>query len=63
MSQWNGGTGIDKFAGAPPPMTIQLTPIKGVVPAKVVPPAKVMPPRRYHFSWCHPPCQGVYSNK
>ena len=63
MSQWNGGTGIAKFSGAAPLMTVQLIPIKGPVPAKVMPPAKVVPPRRHHFSWYNPPCQGGYSIK
>ena len=31
MSPWSGGTGISKFAGAAPLMTIQLTAIQGAV--------------------------------
>ena len=63
MSPWSGGTGIAKFAGAAPLITVHLTAIQGAVRSKVVPPAKVVPPRRHHYSWCHPPCQGVYSIK
>ena len=63
MSLWSGGTGMAKIAGATPLMTVQLTAIKGAVPFKMVPPAKVVPPRRHHYSWCHHPCQGVYSIK
>ena len=48
MSQWSGGTGIAKFAGAAPLMTVQLTAIQGAVPSKVVPPAKVVPPSKHH---------------
>ena len=63
MSLWSEGTGIAKFAGAAPFMTVQLTVIQGAVPSEVVPPAKVVPPRRHHCSWSHPPCQGVCSIK
>ena len=61
MSPWIPG-GIAKFSSAAPFMTVQLTAIQGAVPSKVVPPAKVVPLRRHHYSWCHPPFQGVCSN-
>ena len=32
MSPYSGGTGIAKFAGAAPIMTVQLTAIQGAVP-------------------------------
>ena len=50
MSPWSGVTGIAKFAGAAPFMTVQLTAIQGAVPSKVVLSAKVVPPRRHHYS-------------
>ena len=63
MSPWSGGIGIAKIAVAASLMTVQLTVIKEAVPSKEVPPAKVVPPRRHPYSWCHPPCQRVYSIK
>ena len=39
------GTGRDKFAGAAPLMTVQLTDNTEVAPVKGVTPAKVMSPR------------------
>ena len=42
--QTSRGTGIAKFAGAAPLMTVQLTDNTGVAPVKGVPPAKVMSP-------------------
>ena len=59
MSLWSGGTGIAKFAGAAPLMTVQLTAIQGAVASKVVPPAKGVPPRQLHYNWCRPPLPGV----
>ena len=38
------GTGIAKFAGAAPLMTVQLSAITGLATVKGVPPAKVMSP-------------------